>query len=268
MAIHLMTVVALVTLVLYQKSEGGALGLGQSGFFTGRGQANALTRATGILATVFFVTSVLLTVIPAWDRRSIGGEDWTKALDQEKIQLKEIKPEAAPAGSEGHADPQGQRQHFRAVEARPGAAPARRRRADVAQELLRSRRSLRKDPRLRRPRRRSRPKPSRKRRMRGRRLPLRRPPPKPKPDADERRGAACPYDARRRSSEARGQARGLEAGPRGGSGARRASAAGAVEVADPIRRSGRARVRPIDRADPRFPQLFQKSEAEASRQWP
>jgi preprotein translocase subunit SecG len=96
MAIHLMTVVALVTLVLYQKSEGGALGLGQSGFFTGRGQANALTRATGILATVFFVTSILLTVIPAWDRRSIGGEDWTKALDQEKIQLKEIKPEAAP----------------------------------------------------------------------------------------------------------------------------------------------------------------------------
>jgi len=96
MAIHLMTVVALVTLILYQKSEGGALGLGQSGFFSGRGQANALTRATGILATVFFVTSILLTVIPAWERRSVGGEDWTKAIDQEKVQVKEIKPEAAP----------------------------------------------------------------------------------------------------------------------------------------------------------------------------
>ncbi len=96
MAIHLMTVVALVTLILYQKSEGGALGLGQSGFFSGRGQANALTRATGILATVFFVTSILLTVIPAWERRSVGGEDWTKAIDQENVQLKEVKPEAAP----------------------------------------------------------------------------------------------------------------------------------------------------------------------------
>ena len=96
MAIHLMTVVALVTLILYQKSEGGALGLGQSGFFSGRGQANALTRATSILATVFFVTSVLLTVIPSWERRSLGGEDWTKAVEPEKMQLKEIKPEAAP----------------------------------------------------------------------------------------------------------------------------------------------------------------------------
>jgi len=96
MAIHLMTVVALVTLILYQKSEGGALGLGQSGFFSGRGQANALTRATSILATVFFLTSVLLTVIPSWERRSLGGEDWTKAVEQEKVQVKEIKPEAAP----------------------------------------------------------------------------------------------------------------------------------------------------------------------------
>jgi len=96
MAIHLMTVVALVTLILYQKSEGGALGLGQSGFFSGRGQANALTRATSILATVFFVTSILLTVIPSWERRSLGGEDWTKAVEPEKVQLKEIKPEATP----------------------------------------------------------------------------------------------------------------------------------------------------------------------------
>ncbi|MGA8172831.1 MAG: preprotein translocase subunit SecG, partial [Methylocystis sp.] len=36
-AIHLMVVIALVALVLYQKSEGGALGIGQSGLFSGRG---------------------------------------------------------------------------------------------------------------------------------------------------------------------------------------------------------------------------------------
>ena len=67
--------------------------MGQSGVFTGRGQANALTRATGILATIFFLTSIALTVLPAWQRRSEGGDDWTKALDQGAIKLKEVKAE-------------------------------------------------------------------------------------------------------------------------------------------------------------------------------
>jgi len=97
MSIHLMVVVVLVALVLYQKSEGGALGIGQSGLFSGRGQANALTRATSILGAIFFLTSVLLTVLPAWERRnSAGGEDWTKAFDQ-SIELKEVKPPPATA---------------------------------------------------------------------------------------------------------------------------------------------------------------------------
>ena len=91
-AIHLMVVIALVALVLYQKSEGGALGIGQSGLFSGRGQANALTRATGILGTIFFVTSILLTVLPAWERRAAGGEDWTTAVDSKNVQIKEIQP--------------------------------------------------------------------------------------------------------------------------------------------------------------------------------
>ena len=91
-AIHLMVVIALVALVLYQKSEGSALGLGQSGLFSGRGQANALTRATGILGTIFFVTSILLTVLPAWERHAAGGEDWTTAVDSKNVQIKEIQP--------------------------------------------------------------------------------------------------------------------------------------------------------------------------------
>ena len=144
MAIHLMTVAALVTLVLYQKSEGGALGLGQSGFFTGRGQANALTRATGILATVFFVTSILLTVIPAWERRSMGGEDWTKAIDQEKIQLKEIKPEAAPQAQKDTSIPKDKESVFeqlkRAQEQRQqgAGAPTMRESPEAAQPAQRS----------------------------------------------------------------------------------------------------------------------------------
>jgi protein translocase SecG subunit len=96
-AIHLMVVTALVILVLYQKSDGGALGIGGSGVFTGRGQANALTRATGILATIFFLTSIALTVLPAWERRAAGGDDWTKAVDQGDVKLAPLKPgEKAP----------------------------------------------------------------------------------------------------------------------------------------------------------------------------
>jgi preprotein translocase subunit SecG len=62
--IHLMVVVALVGVVLLQRSEGGGLGIGGgSGFMTARGAANALTRTTAILAAVFFATSLALSVI-------------------------------------------------------------------------------------------------------------------------------------------------------------------------------------------------------------
>ena len=60
--------VALVGVVLLQRSEGGGLGMGSGGggvggFMTGRGQANALTRATAILAGLFFLTSIVLAVM-------------------------------------------------------------------------------------------------------------------------------------------------------------------------------------------------------------
>ena len=71
--IHLLVVIALIATVLLQRSEGGALGIGSGGsgaggFFTGRGQANALTRATAILATLFFITSLSLTVLASYSR--------------------------------------------------------------------------------------------------------------------------------------------------------------------------------------------------------
>ncbi len=60
-----MVAAALVAVVLWQKSEGGALGIGGGGggFLTGRGTANLLTRTTAILAACFFLTSILLTLI-------------------------------------------------------------------------------------------------------------------------------------------------------------------------------------------------------------
>jgi preprotein translocase subunit SecG len=62
--IHLMVVIALVAVVLVQRSEGGGLGIGGgSGFMTARGAANALTRTTAILAAIFFATSLGLTIM-------------------------------------------------------------------------------------------------------------------------------------------------------------------------------------------------------------
>jgi len=63
--IHLMVVLAMIGLVLLQRSEGGALGIGggSGGFMTGRGAGNVLTRSTAILAAAFFLTSVGLSVL-------------------------------------------------------------------------------------------------------------------------------------------------------------------------------------------------------------
>ncbi len=69
--IHLMVVLAMIGLVLLQRSEGGALGIGggSGGFMTGRGAGNVLTRSTAILAVVFFVTSLSLALLSRLETR-------------------------------------------------------------------------------------------------------------------------------------------------------------------------------------------------------
>ena len=70
--VHLMIVIALVGVVLLQRSEGGGLGIGGgSGFMTARGAANALTRATGILAVAFFATSLGLSLLARYGEKPI-----------------------------------------------------------------------------------------------------------------------------------------------------------------------------------------------------
>jgi preprotein translocase subunit SecG len=71
LAIHLVLAVTLIGVVLMQKSEGGALGMGgggMSGFMTGRSTANLLTRTTAVLAALFFVTSITLAFLAARQR--------------------------------------------------------------------------------------------------------------------------------------------------------------------------------------------------------
>jgi preprotein translocase subunit SecG len=60
--IHLMLVLGMIGVVLLQKSEGGGLvSTSNSGFMTGRGTANVLTRTTALLAVGFFITSLALS---------------------------------------------------------------------------------------------------------------------------------------------------------------------------------------------------------------
>jgi preprotein translocase subunit SecG len=65
--IHLFVTLALIGVVLIQRSEGGGLGIGTSqgmgSFMSGRGTANLLTRATAILGTLFFALSLALALL-------------------------------------------------------------------------------------------------------------------------------------------------------------------------------------------------------------
>jgi preprotein translocase subunit SecG len=68
LVIHLLVTIALIVVVLLQRSEGGGLGIGSSGggmgsFLSGRGTANLLTRATAILGTIFFALSLALALL-------------------------------------------------------------------------------------------------------------------------------------------------------------------------------------------------------------
>ncbi|AOF90991.1 preprotein translocase subunit SecG [Sinorhizobium sp. RAC02] len=68
LVIYLMVVVALIGVVLIQRSEGGGLGIGGgSGFMSARGTANALTRTTAILATLFFVLALGMGIIARYE---------------------------------------------------------------------------------------------------------------------------------------------------------------------------------------------------------
>lgn len=71
-AIHLMLVIALIGVVLLQKSEGGGFVSSTSGFMTGRGTANVLTRTTALLAVGFFITSLALSLLAAHSREPVS----------------------------------------------------------------------------------------------------------------------------------------------------------------------------------------------------
>jgi len=116
--IHLMLVLGLIGVVLLQKSEGGGLVSSTSGFMTGRGTANVLTRTTALLAVGFFITSLALSWLAGMGRHpasiiNTGGGSQTQesppgspaplssgggVLDQLKSRGAPEAPPAAPSG--------------------------------------------------------------------------------------------------------------------------------------------------------------------------
>ena len=65
LVLNIILAVLLVAIILLQKSEGGALGLGvsQDSFITSRSAGSVLTKATAIVATLFIITSISLTIM-------------------------------------------------------------------------------------------------------------------------------------------------------------------------------------------------------------
>ena len=62
---HLIVTVFLILVVLFQRSEGGGLGMGSEnqGFGTGTKSANPLSKLTWFLTTLFFIIAILLTIL-------------------------------------------------------------------------------------------------------------------------------------------------------------------------------------------------------------
>lgn len=95
---HILITLAMVGVILIQRSEGGGLGIGGGGVMSGRGTANILTRATTILAALFMVTSLALTLI------ATGGGRARSFMDPAGTPAP-IQAPAAPAAPAGPSAP-------------------------------------------------------------------------------------------------------------------------------------------------------------------
>lgn len=98
--VHLMVVIALVIVVLLQRSEGGALGIGGGGggVMSARGAADTMTRTTGVLAAVFFATSIALGVLAQGNTRADNVLD---AIEGQPAVVVPVDPDSPTGDDEG-----------------------------------------------------------------------------------------------------------------------------------------------------------------------
>jgi preprotein translocase subunit SecG len=95
LVIHLLVAMALVGVILLQRSEGGGLGIGgggAGGFLSARGSANLLTRTTAILAIAFVATSMTLAILSG---RAVGPSSILESLPAGPVEP--VPKEPAPA---------------------------------------------------------------------------------------------------------------------------------------------------------------------------
>ena len=94
LVLNIILAILLVVIILIQKSEGGALGLGvsQDSFISSRSAGSILTKVTAIVATLFIITSLSLTII--------SKEDMPSSSVLEKIEEKEDLSEPSIPKSE------------------------------------------------------------------------------------------------------------------------------------------------------------------------
>jgi preprotein translocase subunit SecG len=96
--IHLFVTLALIGVVLIQRSEGGGLGIGSSqgmgSFMSGRGTANLLTRTTAVLAVIFMGLSLTLALMD----RGTSASPGRSILDSPQPAATAPPPPPAPSG--------------------------------------------------------------------------------------------------------------------------------------------------------------------------
>lgn len=99
LSIHLVVCIALIGLVLLQRSEGGALGIGGGGgaLMSGRGAADALAKMTYFAGGLFLIISLLLTVISGAARNATGGSVFDNLPTFSPPAITQPETPAAPA---------------------------------------------------------------------------------------------------------------------------------------------------------------------------
>ena len=81
--LNIVLAILLIAVILLQKSEGGALGLGasQESFVSSRSAGSFLTKTTTILATLFIITSISLTII---SREEVSSSSVLEKIEEKK----------------------------------------------------------------------------------------------------------------------------------------------------------------------------------------
>jgi preprotein translocase subunit SecG len=122
LVIHLIIAIALIAVVLLQRSEGGALGIGggnAGSLFSARGVGNTLTRTTAILAVIFFITSIGLTLISS---RTGGGSLFDRPAPQTQQNQGQPTPPTSSGGTLPQLPPAGQQGQEQGQGGGPGTA--------------------------------------------------------------------------------------------------------------------------------------------------